>query len=259
MRADQLLVQRGLASSRAQAQRLIAAGARWRVGAGVWQALGKNGAELPPEAEVELTDAAEARYVSRAGVKLEGALRDSQLDVRGLHCLDVGQSTGGFTDCLLAHGAAHVVGIDVGHDQLHPRLRADARVQYLERLNARSPDAIETIAAAAVTTGVAARFDLAVVDVSFISQTLVLPTVWALLRPGGMLLSLVKPQFELQPSDIGKGGVVRDASAYVRVEQRLRDGASALGFTVLDWYPSLLPGTDGNREFFLYAQRPSLT
>ena len=110
MRADQLLVQRGLASSRAQAQRLIAAGARWRVGAGVWQALGKNGAELPPEAEVELTDAAEARYVSRAGVKLEGALRDSQLDVRGLHCLDVGQSTGGFTDCLLAHGAAHVVG-----------------------------------------------------------------------------------------------------------------------------------------------------
>ena len=134
MRADQWLVQHGLAASRSQAQRLLAAGARWRA-PGSWRVLTKAD-ELPPEAEVQLLDAAEARYVSRGGLKLEGALAATGLQVAGWRCLDVGQSTGGFTDCLLQHGAAQVVGVDVGHGQLHPRLQADGRVRVLEGLNA---------------------------------------------------------------------------------------------------------------------------
>jgi 23S rRNA (cytidine1920-2'-O)/16S rRNA (cytidine1409-2'-O)-methyltransferase len=125
VRADQLLVERGLAATRSQAQRLIAAGVQWRLGSHPWRSVGKNGDELPAQAELQLLDDAEARYVSRGGLKLEGALQASGVDVRGLACLDVGQSTGGFTDCLLQHGAAHVVGVDVGHGQLHPALRGD--------------------------------------------------------------------------------------------------------------------------------------
>ena len=138
MRADQMLVERGLAASRSQAQRLIAAGARWRGQASGqhWRPLAKSD-ELRPDAEIELLDAAEARYVSRGGLKLEGALRACGLDVRGWHCLDVGQSTGGFTDCLLQHGAAHVTGVDVGHGQLHPKLAQDTRVTALEGIKDR--------------------------------------------------------------------------------------------------------------------------
>src|SRR4051794_33519897 len=132
MRADQLLVERGLASSRSQAQRLIASGVRWRTpaadAAAAWKSVTKNGDELPTVAELELLDSGEARYVSRGGLKLEGALRATGIDVGGKRCLDVGQSTGGFTDCLLQHGAAAVTGIDVGHAQLHARIRSDARV-----------------------------------------------------------------------------------------------------------------------------------
>ena len=177
MRADQWLVERGLAASRSQAQRLIAAGARWLSPSG-WKTLAKSD-ELPPHAEVELLDAAEARYVSRGGLKLEGALRATGLQVTGWHGLDVGQSTGGFTDCLLQHGAASVVGVDVGHGQLHPRLRGDARVRVLEGVNARHLVASQLIAAGAGGTGAEGRFgsnfDLIVGDLSFISLTLVLP------------------------------------------------------------------------------------
>ena len=132
MRIDQLLVERGLASSRSQAQRLIASGVRWRGGEG-WKSVGKNGDELPPEAEIELLDLAEARYVSRGGLKLEGALKASGVQVAGKVCLDVGQSTGGFTDCLLQLGAARVVGVDVGQGQLHDKLRHDPRVTAIEK------------------------------------------------------------------------------------------------------------------------------
>ena len=128
MRADQLLLERGLAASRSQAQRLIASGVEWRLGTKPWQRVAKNGDELPMPSELRLLDTAEARYVSRGGLKLEGALQSSGLTAQGLRCLDVGQSTGGFTDCLLQQGAAQVVGLDVGHGQLHPRLRDDARV-----------------------------------------------------------------------------------------------------------------------------------
>jgi 23S rRNA (cytidine1920-2'-O)/16S rRNA (cytidine1409-2'-O)-methyltransferase len=244
MRADQLLVDRGLAASRSQAQRLIAAGVQWFDGA-AWKRVAKNGDEIPEAAQLELLDTAEARYVSRGGLKLEGALRSAGLDVAGWICLDVGQSTGGFTDCLLQHGAAGVTGVDVGHGQLHEKLRRDARVVAIEKLNARDLGAQQ----------VGADFDLVTGDLSFISLTLVLPALAPLLKPGGHLLMLAKPQFELQPGQIGKGGVVRDAAFYPVVEQRLRDACASAGLPVAGWHASPIAGGDGNREFFLHATR----
>ena len=244
MRADQLLVERGLAASRSQAQRLIAAGVQWFDGA-AWKRVGKNGDELPDAARIELLDTAESRYVSRGGLKLEGALRAAGLDVTGWSCLDVGQSTGGFTDCLLQSGAAHVTGVDVGHGQLHQKLRSDPRVTAIEKLNAREMSAAQ----------VGGPFDLVTGDLSFISLTLVLPALVPLLKATGHLLMLAKPQFELQPGDIGKGGVVRDPALYAQVEQRLRASCEALGLQVSGWHDSPIAGGDGNREFFLHARR----
>ena len=244
MRADQLLVERGLAASRSQAQRLIASGVRWFDGA-AWKPVAKNGDVLPPAAQLELLDTAEARYVSRGGLKLEGALRAAGLDVRGWRCLDVGQSTGGFTDCLLQQGAARVTGVDVGHGQLHEKLRSDPRVVAIEKLNARELGADQ----------VGGDFDLGTGDLSFISLTLVLPALAPLLKPQGHLLMLAKPQFELQPGQVGKGGVVRDPALYAQVEQRLRAACAALGLPVRGWYDSPIAGGDGNREFFLHCQR----
>jgi len=244
MRADQLLVERGLAASRSQAARLIAGGLRWFDGA-AWRAVAKNGDNLPETAELELADTAETRYVSRGGLKLEGALMASGVDVRGKRCLDVGQSTGGFTDCLLQHGAAQVVGVDVGHGQLHPRLRADARVRAIEKVNARALSAAE----------VGDAFDVVVGDLSFISLTLVLPALVPLLAAQGELLMLVKPQFELQPAQIGKGGLVRDPALHAQVEQRLRMACAALGLRVQHWFDSPIAGGDGNREFFIHANQ----
>lgn len=244
MRADQLLVERGLAATRSQAQRLIAAGVRWR-GARGWQPVAKNGDELPPNAQIALVDDAEARYVSRGGLKLEGALAASGVAVAGKRCLDVGQSTGGFTDCLLAHGAARVTGVDVGHGQLHDKLRRDPRVVAIEKLNARELTARQ----------VGADFDLVVGDLSFISLTLVLPALVPLVKAGGDLLMLVKPQFELQPSQIGKGGIVTDASLFAVVEKRLRDCCAQLDLAVHGWYDSPIAGGDGNREFFIHSRK----
>ncbi len=247
MRADQLLVERGLAASRSQAQRLIAAGLRWRAPGG-WKAVAKNGDELPADAELQLADAAESRYVSRGGLKLEGALRAAGVEPRGRLCLDVGQSTGGFTDCLLQHGARRVVGVDVGHGQLHERVRRDPRVACFEGLNARGLSAADLGADAG-------PFALMVGDVSFISLTLVLPALVPLLAPGGELLMLVKPQFELQPGQVGKGGIVRDASLFPVVVQRLRQACQALGLRVLGLHDSAIAGGDGNREFFIHARQ----
>ena len=264
MRADQLLVDRQLASSRSQAQRLIAAGVQWRLpGATAWQPVRKNGDELPFEAELQLQDEAEARYVSRGGLKLEGALQAAGLDVSGLRCLDVGQSTGGFTDCLLQHGAAQVTGLDVGQGQLHARLRADARVAAYEKVNARDPVALAAVLGEPLVadTGPTPQlqsggpFDLLVGDISFISQTLVLPAVLPWLKSGGQLLMLVKPQFELQPAQIGKGGIVRDPAHYAEVEQRLRQCCADLQIDVLHWLDSPIAGGDGNREFFLHGRK----
>jgi 23S rRNA (cytidine1920-2'-O)/16S rRNA (cytidine1409-2'-O)-methyltransferase len=259
VRADLFLVEQGLATSRSQAQRLIASGARWLTPAG-WRPLGKAD-DLPPGAEVELLNTDEARYVSRGGLKLEGALQGTGLDVRRLRCLDVGQSTGGFTDCLLQHGATQVVGVDVGHGQLHPRLAADVRVLALEGVNARELDASKIRAACAGFTSasspfdaeVPSCFDLIVGDLSFISLTLVLPALTPLLAEGGHVLLLVKPQFELQPDQIGKGGIVRDPALYPVVEHRLRRACTEQGLAVQHWLPSTIVGGDGNREFFVHA------
>ncbi|MFT4191782.1 MAG: TlyA family RNA methyltransferase [Comamonas sp.] len=250
MRADQLLVERGLAASRSQAARLIAGGLRWRLTvAQPWRAVRKNGEDIPAIAELRLADDAESRYVSRGGLKLEGALRAAGVDVAGRVCLDVGQSTGGFTDCLLQQGAAAVVGVDVGHAQLHERLRGDARVVALEKINARQ------LTAAQLAPAGHTAFDLVVGDLSFISLTLVLPALVPLLRPEGELLMLVKPQFELQPEQIGKGGIVRDEARYGEVEQRLRTCCAGLKLPVLHWLDSPIAGGDGNREFFVHARR----
>jgi len=171
------------------------------------------------------------------------------IDPRGRHCLDVGQSTGGFTDCLLQHGAAHVTGVDVGHGQLHARIREDERVTAVERVNARA------LTVADLPEDERADFDLVVGDLSFISLTLVLPAVVPFLATGGDLLMLVKPQFELQPGQVGKGGIVRDAALYAVVEARLREACVALGLRVVRWLDSPIAGGDGNREFFIHAVR----
>jgi 23S rRNA (cytidine1920-2'-O)/16S rRNA (cytidine1409-2'-O)-methyltransferase len=248
VRADQLLVAQGLAPSRSAAQRLIERGAvRWRERGRIapdWAMPRKAGEDLPEGCELEVTDDAETRWVSRGGLKLDGALAHAGLDVRGWVCLDVGQSTGGFTEVLLARGAACVVGLDVGHTQLHPKLRADPRVTALEGVNAR------TLERAALPRS---AFDLVVGDLSFISMTLVLPAVAALV--GRELLWLVKPQFELQPADIGKGGLVTDPAAHARVEQRIRDAVAATGLVLRDYFPSPIAGGDGNMEFFVRAHR----
>jgi 23S rRNA (cytidine1920-2'-O)/16S rRNA (cytidine1409-2'-O)-methyltransferase len=242
-RADQLLVARGLAPTRSAAQRLIDRGAvRWR-GGGAWAVPRKAGEDLPASCELQLVDDSELRWASRAGLKLEGALAHTGIEVADKLCLDVGQSTGGFTDVLLARGARHVVGVDVGRGQLVPRLRDDARVTALEGVNAR------TITAAALPF---ARYDLVVGDLSFISFTLVLPALAPLLA--GDLLWLVKPQFELSPEHIGKGGLVKDAAAHAQVKQRARDACAAHGIDVRDWFSSPIAGGDGNHEFFAWGR-----
>ena len=246
MRIDQLLVERGLAASRSQAQRLIAGGVQWQLPDGSWRAVVKNRDEVPESAALQLLDDAESRYVSRGGLKLEGVLKASGVKVDGLRCLDVGQSTGGFTDCLLQQGAAQVVGVDVGHAQVHPRIREDARADCFEGINARQLTAGDLPESAyAFITG----------DLSFISLTLVLPALAPLLAPEGDLLMLVKPQFELQPGQVGKGGIVKDAALYLEVERRIRECCESLGLLVAGWFDSPIAGGDGNREFFIHARK----
>ena len=251
MRADQLLVARGLAASRTRARELIDAGAvRLRTATGV-ETLRKPSAQLAEGAELQVDDAAHPRHVSRGGLKLEGALAATGVDPSGMTCLDLGQSTGGFTDCLLQAGAARVVGIDVGHGQLHPRLRDDPRVSAFEGVNVRGlPEAADATLRAALP---AAGFDLAVADLSFISLGHALGPAAALLREGGSLLALVKPQFELGPGGVDARGIVRDESRHAEVRERIEAAARAAGLAPRGWCESPIRGGDGNREFFLYA------
>ncbi|KQY86140.1 TlyA family RNA methyltransferase [Pelomonas sp. Root1444] len=248
MRADQLLVAQGLTPTRSVAQRLISNGAaEWASPTG-WAVLKKAGEDLPETAQLRVTDDAELRYVSRGGLKLEGALKHTGFDPASQIVLDVGQSTGGFTDCLLAHGARHVVGVDVGHGQLHPRLQADARVTALEGVHVRELDVLRQHA----PTG---GFTLIVGDLSFISMVGSLPELLPWLEVHGHLLVLIKPQFELGPQALGKGGLVKDEADYPRLEARVRLACTALGLKVLDYFDSPITGGDGNREFFLHASR----
>jgi 23S rRNA (cytidine1920-2'-O)/16S rRNA (cytidine1409-2'-O)-methyltransferase len=244
-RADVVLVERGLAPSRSAAQRLIEAGRVLADGTPV----AKPSQDLPASAELRIVDDPVDRFVSRGGIKLDAALARSGVDIRGRICLDVGQSTGGFTDCLLQHGAAQVVGVDVGHDQLAPQLRTDPRVVCIEGVNCRTLG--PTDLGDALPQG---GFDLIVGDVSFISLTLILPRLPALLSPAGDLLLLVKPQFEVGPQNVGKGGIVRDTALYAEVEAKLRRCCADNRLAVRGWFDSPITGSDGNREFFIHAK-----
>lgn len=236
-RIDKLLVERGLAESRTKAQAMVMAG----VVLVDEQRVEKPSQQIDPGSTIRIKggDDPTSRYVGRGGLKLEAALREFQIDVAGWTCLDVGASTGGFTDCLLQHGAAHVVAIDVGHNQIDWRLRNDARVEVREGVNARylQPEDFET------------KFDLAVMDVSFISATKVIPAIVPLLREGGAIVTLIKPQFEVGRGEVGGGGVVRDAAKRARVVEEVNDAARALGLAVVNVMESPLPGAEGNVEY----------
>lgn len=238
IRLDRLLVERGLAASREKAQAMILAGLVLVNG----QKMEKCGALASHEAALRILGMA-APYVSRAGAKLEGALIHFQVDPSGKICLDIGASTGGFTECLLEHGAAKVFAVDAGTNQLDWKLRQDSRVVAMEKTNARYLR-LEQLGA---------RSDLVTMDVSFISATLILPAIPPLLNPQAEALILVKPQFEVGRELVGKGGIVRDPQlqrqAVEKVAQRLDD----VGFRLLGQMESVLTGAEGNREFFVHA------
>jgi 23S rRNA (cytidine1920-2'-O)/16S rRNA (cytidine1409-2'-O)-methyltransferase len=243
-RLDVELVERGLAESREQAQRLILAGEVWVEG----QRWDKASKVCAASAAIEVRGS--QRYVSRGGFKLEGALKGFHLDVTGLRCLDIGASTGGFTDCLLQHGAREVVALDVGHGQLHWRLRQDPRVIVHEGVNARD-------LAAYAKDYFPGAFDLVVADVSFISLRMVLPPAFDLLSSGnkGKVCALIKPQFEAGRAEVGKGGIVRDANVRERVVLDMRAWAEDFPVTTVGTIPSPIPGRDGNEEFLWLLQK----
>jgi 23S rRNA (cytidine1920-2'-O)/16S rRNA (cytidine1409-2'-O)-methyltransferase len=248
VRLDKLLLERGIASSRERAQALILAGKILVNG----QKIEKAGAGVEESVDIRLLGE-DLKYVSRAGLKLEEALRHWQIDVAGKVCLDVGTSTGGFTDCLLQRGAARVIAVDTGHGQIDFRLRQDARVRLLEKTNARylTPEQVGEVV------------DLVVMDVSFISATLVLPAVIASALPqsderdgrhGRRIVVLVKPQFEAGREQVGKGGIVRDPVVQKAAVEKVRHSLLELGCTQTDLTDSPILGGEGNREFLLYGQ-----
>ncbi|MGB8029780.1 MAG: TlyA family RNA methyltransferase [Terracidiphilus sp.] len=244
-RLDVLLVERGLAVSRERARSLILAG-RVLVRE---QKIDKPGTSIPADAPIRLLGNNNP-YVSRGGLKLAAALSHWQIDVTGRACLDVGASTGGFTDCLLQHGAAQVTAIDTGYGQIDMKLRNDPRVRLLERTNARllEPGSL-------ATTGSEQEKTLLVVDVSFISATLVLPAVLAAAPDLAEAVILVKPQFEAGREHVGKGGIVRDPRAHELAINKVADCLRSLGWTVADSIPSPITGAEGNQEFLIYARR----
>jgi 23S rRNA (cytidine1920-2'-O)/16S rRNA (cytidine1409-2'-O)-methyltransferase len=240
-RLDQLLVARGFFASREQAQRAIMAG-DIKVGTRV---AAKPSELLPAEAVIAV--ASPPKYVGRGGLKLEGALDSFQIAVAGKTALDIGASTGGFTDCLLQRGAAKVYAVDVGHDQLAWKIRRDPRVITKEKVNARTLSREE----------VPEPIELCVIDVSFISLTLILPKAFELVTPNGVILALIKPQFELQRDDVGRGGVVRDPQLHEKAQRKIVDFVTNLGEIVVGVIPSPIKGTDGNQEFFACLQKRS--
>lgn len=238
-RLDAELVRRSLASTRTDAARAIEE-KRVLVNGALADKASRQ--VHPGDAVLVLGDG--PRFVSRGGEKLDAALEGFRLDVVGLRVLDAGASTGGFTDCLLQRGAAHVVALDVGHGQLHPTIRSDARVTVLERFHVRDID----------ESSIGGMVDMVTADLSFISLTRVIAPMASVLRPGGSMVLLVKPQFEAGRSEVSKGrGVVTDPAVHERVRAEVHAALDAAGGTVLDWMDSPLLGGDGNREFLVHA------
>jgi len=235
-RIDKQMVERGLVESRARAQALILAGKVLVRD----QRVDKPGQLIDADAEIRIKGET-LRYASRGGLKLEAALREFNIDPAGKRCLDVGASTGGFTDCLLQHGAAYVWAIDVGHNQLVWRLRQDPRVVVLEGQNARrlDPDQFPF------------RFDLATIDVAFISLTKILPAVRACLTDAADCIALIKPQFEVGKGEVGSGGIVRDPAKHRRVLVEIVNAARDLGLSAVGLIESPILGAEGNREFLI--------
>lgn len=241
IRLDQLVIERGFFFTRTQAQAAILAGEIYTED----NLLSKPGHLVDREISLSLKSR-RSRFVGRGGFKMEGALKDFQLNVQGWTCLDIGSSTGGFTDCMLQQGAGKVWCVDVGKGQMHYRLRRHPQVRVMESVNARylKPEAV------------GGPFDLAVIDVSFISVTRILPAIAPLIKPrSGRLLALIKPQFELGPADIGKGGIVKNDQARKRAVHRVVEHLEASGLTKLGLQRSCLTGADGNIEYFLLAKR----
>ena len=244
LRLDKLLVDRGLAESRTKAQALVMAG----VVLVDDQRASKPSDSVAASAQIRIKggDDPTSRYVGRGGLKLEKALRDFEIDVNGFDCLDLGASTGGFTDCLLQHGACQVIAVDVGHNQIDWRLRTDSRVEVREGINARylQPDDFPM------------KFDLVVMDVSFISATKIMPAIVPLLKESGRLITLIKPQFEVGRGEVGKGGIVRDVEKHARVIEEVNSAAEQLGLQPKKVIESPIHGADGNVEFLaLYDKR----
>ena len=247
-RVDLRLVELGLAPSRAKAQQMIRAGEVEVFARDHWRGATRV-SEVVDRARVT-GDGETLRFVSRGGLKLAAALKRVGLDVTGARVLDVGQSTGGFTDCVLQNGAAAVLGVDVGHDQLHPRLRADPRVTALEGVNARSLDQ-----SLATKAWIAAELSLVVADLSFISITTVAPALGLVTPTGVPALLLIKPQFEAGREHLDGRGVVVDRHAWAEVRARVERALDENGFEVVDYFACALPGQDGNQEFFAFVRR----
>ena len=247
-RIDKLLVEKGLAETRTKAQAMIMAG----VVLVNEQRVEKPSDQFPPDAEIRIKHADDptSRYVGRGGLKLEAALREFEIDVRGLVCLDVGASTGGFTDCLLQNGAAKVFAIDVGHNQIDWRLRNDPRVEVREGVNARYLEPQDF----------PVSFDLVVIDVSFISVVKILPSVVPLLRPGASMVVLIKPQFEVGRGEVGSGGIVRDEGKRIKAMNCVNEFASTLGLKTEKTIESPITGAEGNIEYLAhYSYHPAST
>lgn len=241
LRLDLALVERGFFSSRQQAQAAIMAGEIQIDG----RVAAKASDSVQPDSQLAV--AARERFVGRGGTKLEGAIEHFGLNCAGVTALDIGASTGGFTDCLLQRGAAKVFAVDVGHGQLAWKIRDDPRVVTLEKCNARHLSRTE----------IPELIQLCVIDVSFISLTLILPNAFELLTPDGVILALIKPQFELAREDVGRGGIVRDPALHAKVQAKVATFAQSMGAVVTGLFPSTITGTDGNQEFFVCLRKPS--
>lgn len=253
MRLDLFLVQMKLANSRSHAQELIKAGQVFQKKSNDQCVVLKkaNFQVADVDLNIFVTEGPANRFVSRGGLKLEGGLERAGISVLGKNVLDVGISTGGFTDCLLQKGAASVLGVDVGHGQIHPSLASHVKLKILEGLNAREIGQDPRVRELMPSDG----FDLIVMDVSFISVVLIIPQLPLLLKAGGLLLSLVKPQFEVGAKGLGKGGLVKDPGLYSEVEDRVRKICLSSGLSVRDYFASPIEGKDGNKEFFVLVQK----